>query len=96
RIVRDALTETWNGADPNPEEGQAASGDGPQSTDAGVAGASATGATIAAGAPYLDSSQVASRGAQSAAGEPRDRLVTPRYDLVHDPALPVPYDTEAT
>ena len=85
RIVREALADTWEATDPDRKGGS--------SEGAGASG----GATVAPGAAQFSGVGAAAAGAAGAAGAaPQDRLVTPRYDAGHDPALPVPYDAEAT
>ena len=85
RIVREALADTWEATDPDRKGGS--------SEGAGAFG----GATVAPGAAQFSGVGAAAAGAAGAAGAaPQDRLVTPRYDAGHDPALPVPYDAEAT
>ncbi len=93
RIVREALTETWNSADPEPAP------DVPGATSPGASGAAAAGVAGSSTVGAAASSRVvggAVAAVEAEADTPRERLVTPRYGTAYDPALGVPYDEDAT
>ncbi len=91
RIVREALADTWEATDPDR---------GATTTSTETSGSPAASPAAAGGAASAGVAQFSGVGAVGAVGaggaESAGRLVTPRYDAGHDPALPVPFDAEAT